>query len=416
MENKTKAIILSAGRGVRLNTEIPKTLINISGKEILGRTLETLRYCGIKDITIVTGFKGHLIVDYIMREEFLDLNIKTIVNNDWETTNNACSLQLALENINDDILVCNADVVCYKDLVKELVNCPYNNAMAVVRKKQLNEEDMKVEIKDEKIYDVSKTIEIQEAYGEFTGIFKINKSYLEYFKNHLNDCIIDNKNNWFESGLNTFCNSNDVFLCDVSHYPYIEIDFPEDLEIARDIFPYNDPCWEQGQHHNIPLNQDLAFCLLKDITELLKNNNIESYINWGSLLGIYRDNQFIPWDTDIDVSVFWKDREKVILLISELQKLRCFIAPIQECYPEDFWIIRDMQKIELNFLQEINDRIIYSPDRSKLGTPRDIILPFKQIDFRGSVFNIPNQIERYLELSYGKNWKTPLKNVKPKSL
>lgn len=235
-----KAIILAAGKASRLGEitkDTPKSLLDISGKCSLGRMLENMRYSGIKDIYIVTGFQHGKICDYIQKEEFKNLYITTVYNKDWETTNNAYSLNLALELIDDDILVCNADVVCYKDLVRELMDFPQKNAMAIVRKKELNEEDMKVCLNLDKITiaEVSKQIPLEEGFGEFTGIFKIGEG-LNYFKEDLEKIIENNSNAWFESALEYFIGYKDMYLCDISHYPYIEIDFPEDLEIARKMF------------------------------------------------------------------------------------------------------------------------------------------------------------------------------------
>ena len=59
-----KALILAAGRGKRLKPitdRIPKTLIKIEDKPILGHILENVKKCGIDDVVIVTGYKHKLI-------------------------------------------------------------------------------------------------------------------------------------------------------------------------------------------------------------------------------------------------------------------------------------------------------------------------------------------------------------------
>jgi len=53
-----KAIILSAGCGSRLGNltkELPKSLVDVNGKSIIQRQIETFRNNGIKEIIVVVG-------------------------------------------------------------------------------------------------------------------------------------------------------------------------------------------------------------------------------------------------------------------------------------------------------------------------------------------------------------------------
>ncbi len=62
------AIIPAAGKGTRLRPltdYIPKELLILKDKPIIGYILDTLRYCGIKDVCVVVGHKKGEIMDYI---------------------------------------------------------------------------------------------------------------------------------------------------------------------------------------------------------------------------------------------------------------------------------------------------------------------------------------------------------------
>ena len=64
---RMKAIILAAGKGTRmgeLTQELPKPMLPVNGKPILGHILEGLIAAGIRDIFIVTGFRADAIESY----------------------------------------------------------------------------------------------------------------------------------------------------------------------------------------------------------------------------------------------------------------------------------------------------------------------------------------------------------------
>lgn len=47
--------------------------------------------------------------------------------------------------------------------------------------------------------------------------------------------------------------------------------------------------------------------LILELDRICKKHNIKYYLSWGSVLGAVRHKGFIPWDDDIDVSMFWED-------------------------------------------------------------------------------------------------------------
>ncbi|MCU0330697.1 MAG: sugar phosphate nucleotidyltransferase [Candidatus Kapabacteria bacterium] len=62
------AIIPVAGIGTRLRPfthTLPKVLVNVAGKPILGHILDALETQGVTTATIVTGYKGDLVEDYV---------------------------------------------------------------------------------------------------------------------------------------------------------------------------------------------------------------------------------------------------------------------------------------------------------------------------------------------------------------
>ncbi len=63
----TKAVILAAGRGTRmeaLTDEVPKPMLGVGGKPILGHLVENLRRAGFRDLLIVTGYRAEQVENY----------------------------------------------------------------------------------------------------------------------------------------------------------------------------------------------------------------------------------------------------------------------------------------------------------------------------------------------------------------
>ena len=65
------ALILAAGYGMRMRpvtSKIPKPMIEIYNKPLLGHTIETLLSIGIKNIIINTHYKSKIINNYIIQK------------------------------------------------------------------------------------------------------------------------------------------------------------------------------------------------------------------------------------------------------------------------------------------------------------------------------------------------------------
>jgi choline kinase len=100
-----KAIILAAGRGSRmknLTDERPKCLVELRGKTLLDRQLESLREANVSEIAIVTGYKREL----LSGRGLVEFN-----NPRWAETNMVSSLACA-----QDWLAAAPCIVSYSDI------------------------------------------------------------------------------------------------------------------------------------------------------------------------------------------------------------------------------------------------------------------------------------------------------------
>lgn len=82
--------------------------------------------------------------------------------------------------------------------------------------------------------------------------------------------------------------------------------------------------------------------ILKITVKILSNHGIPYYLSFGTLIGAIRHKGFIPWDDDIDISLFRNDYEKArIILQKELPDGYIFCDRFTEKeYPYNFGKVR----------------------------------------------------------------------------
>lgn len=59
-------------------------------------------------------------------------------------------------------------------------------------------------------------------------------------------------------------------------------------------------------------NVPIALKMLHDVTTELEKKKADYWLEGGTLLGVIRENRLLPWDNDMDISMFIKDRFKLV--------------------------------------------------------------------------------------------------------
>ena len=102
-----KAIILSAGQGRRLlplTERVPKCILPVRGRPLIGRQIDTLARCGIEDVTVVVGF-GADSVEARLGELYGPGRIRTLYNPFFASTDNLVSCWVARVEMQQDFLL-----------------------------------------------------------------------------------------------------------------------------------------------------------------------------------------------------------------------------------------------------------------------------------------------------------------------
>jgi len=144
---------------------------------------------------------------------------------------------------------------------------------------------------------------------------------------------------------------------------------------------------------------------------------------YGSLLGVYRDNDVIEGDDDVDILLSEEDDEKVAeLLLQNGYKVSTeFNGQIsyKGIFRQFYKVFDGVPTIlDLYFYEKLNDRFIVEKwnfhgkpfNKSfHMLLPAPIIFPIKETIFKGKKIKIPNKPEKVCRYLYGENFSTPLK-------
>ena len=69
------------------------------------------------------------------------------------------------------------------------------------------------------------------------------------------------------------------------------------------------------------MDKQVAFENLLIIRDLFAERGIPMFLTFGTLLGALREKDFIAHDDDVDIGVFMRDRDAILALMPELEKL-----------------------------------------------------------------------------------------------
>lgn len=106
--------------------------------------------------------------------------------------------------------------------------------------------------------------------------------------------------------------------------------------------------------------------IMSEVAKICEENNIRYYLCGGSLLGAIRHNGFIPWDDDLDITMYREDLNKLTAILREKHSDVFFVQD----FKSDKNYTRYITKIRLNGTFQVEEH--YKSDEIHQGIYIDI--------------------------------------------
>jgi choline kinase len=235
-----KAIILSAGQGSRLGhlvDERPKCLIDFNGRTLLDRQLDTLEANGVHEAVVVTGFHDELVNQAIARRSG-GPNVRTIFNPFYKVADNTGSLYMAREELGGDCLVWNGDTLVSRTLMQRVVaNTQGGICVTIDRKDGYDDDDMKVVEEGGRLKAIGKRLPMDTVNAESIGLLAFRSGGAEQFREAIEHAMRTPEGTtiWYLRVINQIAQDADVWTFDIAGEEWGEVDFPPDVEAAREL-------------------------------------------------------------------------------------------------------------------------------------------------------------------------------------
>tara|TARA_B100000941_G_C28489234_1_gene546861 strand:+ start:810 stop:1580 length:771 start_codon:yes stop_codon:yes gene_type:complete len=246
-EKNISVVFLLAGFGKRISnlTKNPKCLLKINKESIIIKNLKLLKELGIKNVTLVLGYKYKLIKKEISNQK-KNFNFFYVYNNNFRKLGNTYSLFKGLNNTNGKVLVFDGDLIFSKKILKNFLNYGYDSSFLIGKTSIKNVECAKA-LADKKGF-IRKTIDKRlikkseinkyKFVGEAIGIIKVTNKLRKIMVRELKKFLKIKNNlplNW-EHFMNEFLKDYNIKYNKTSSSKWIEVDTKKDFIRAKYLF------------------------------------------------------------------------------------------------------------------------------------------------------------------------------------
>jgi choline kinase len=231
-----RAVLLCAGAATRLRPltdDRPKCLLEVGGETILARAVRLLLKAGAKELVIATGYRQE---DVHMAMAGCSAKVIFCHNADFARTQNAVSLHLCARAVaGRSFFKLDGDVLFSGAVLERLSADEAPLSVAVERRDDLGDEEMKVLAEGSAIRAFGKKLDPRRAAGESIGIEKLDETASGSLFRALDAKVARGHTDLYYEDVygELVAAGMSAHLVDVTDLPWIEVDTAEDLARAR---------------------------------------------------------------------------------------------------------------------------------------------------------------------------------------
>jgi choline kinase len=238
-----KVLILGAGQGKRLlplTEDVPKALLDIHGRTLLERQIDAFVACGIREFVVITGYGCDLMADMLRQIESRNpgTEMRTVFNPFFAVADNLASCWMARGEMTGDFIQVNGDNLFRAAMIEDLLasrEAPVT--VAINRKDKYDNDDMKVMLDEDRLTEIGKTLPLEAVNAEAVGIYYFRGEGGALYSDVLDRAMREPSGlrQWFPSAVGTLAKLTEVRACAVNGHEWCEVDFPVDLQHARQL-------------------------------------------------------------------------------------------------------------------------------------------------------------------------------------
>lgn len=248
-EKPQKAIILGAGQGSRLlphTQDMPKCLLDLGGRPMLGWQLRHLAAAGIREAVVVTGFRSELVDQALPALTPAGMQVRTLFNPFYKVADNLASCWMVRHELAGPSLILNGDTLFEAAIATRLLAAPPADITVTIdRKPAYDEDDMKVVTDGDRLQAIGKRLPMATVTGESIGFLRFGTRGAAAFVAEVERAMrtLEGVGLWYLSAIHRLAAAGtDVRVVSIEGLDWAELDFPADLERCREIAT----AWQRG--------------------------------------------------------------------------------------------------------------------------------------------------------------------------
>lgn len=226
-----KAIILSAGQGSRLmplTESVPKCCLVLDGKPLLQHQVESLAANGMDDIVIVTGFNHQVVEGMVGEINIPGVSVRTLYNPFYAVSDNLGTTWIARKEMGSPFLLLNGDTLFEESTLAELLSSErvYPITLAIDRKGQYDDDDMKISADGEQLKRVGKRLDSTIVNGESIGMMIFNRTGARAFVQKIESLMSSPGGlaQWYLSAIDELAATGIVGVSSIQGFNWCEVD------------------------------------------------------------------------------------------------------------------------------------------------------------------------------------------------